>query len=372
MNNSAAHLDLIKKINRSLILEKIKTEQPISRAQIAKKLSLSKSTVSTIVDELLNRKFVIELGEQSPVKGGGRPALMLGFNPKSAFGIGVDIDRANILIIITDLVGNIVFRKKVPSTNHVMEIINIIKECIKESKIPEEKIIGMGIGVPGRTDNETVFRAKALNWTNLHIGEMFKPYFSFPTFTNNDVNCAGLGEMWLDPEPSTKNLFFIEIGHSIGSAIISNGNLVYGYNYQAGEIAYQISTSDIKNKKFNMLGQPGVFESKISGTALEKSGYSPEILFKKYSQGEKEVIQTIESFVTELSVFIANAINLLNPEKVIIGGYVSESMDVVLNEIQEMVMNLTPIKTKIQLASLGANAGSLGAIAFMFNQVESN
>lgn len=369
MNNIAAHHDLIKKINRSLILKEIKTEQPISRAQIAKKLSLSKSTVSAIVDELLTKKLVIELGEKSSPKGGGRPALMLGYNPDSAYGIGLDIDRVRILVIISNLVGDIVFKKVVKMTNQVNEIIDLVKQCIREANIPEEKIIGMGIGVPGRTDREKVFSAKALNWTNLNLQELFSPHFSFPAFINNDVNCAGLGEKWLDPV-GIKNLFFIEIGQSIGSAIISDGNLIYGHSYQAGEIAYNISQSDIENNRFNLLGQTGVFESKISGSALSRSGYPADVLFQKYSQGEKEVISIVESFVTELSIFIANSINLINPEKVIIGGGVSESMEIVINQIRDMVMNLTPIKTNITLARLGGDAGALGAIAFAFEQVE--
>ncbi|MEZ7792554.1 ROK family transcriptional regulator [Niallia circulans] len=368
-NKVAAHHDLIKKINRSLILEEIKTEKLISRAQIAKKLSLSKSTVSSIVEELLEKKLVIEMGEQSPVKGGGRPALMLGYNTDSAYGIGLDIDRVRILIIITNLVGKIIFKKKVKLTNQVEEIIGIVKESIKESAIPEEKILGMGIGVPGRANSEIVFRAKALNWTNLNLHEIFKPHFPFPTFINNDVNCAGLGEMWLDPS-GIKNLLFIEIGQSIGSAVINEGNLVYGHDYQAGEIAYQISRSDFENGKFNLMGKPGVFESKISGIALAEAGYSPEVLFQKYSHGEQQVISIVDSFVIELSVFIANATNLINPERVIIGGDVSESMDIVINQISELVTNLTPIKTEISLARLGGDAGALGAIAFMFKQIE--
>lgn len=254
-------------------------------------------------------------------------------------------------------------------TNQVEEIIGIVKESIKESAIPEEKILGMGIGVPGRANSEIVFRAKALNWTNLNLHEIFKPHFPFPTFINNDVNCAGLGEMWLDPS-GIKNLLFIEIGQSIGSAVINEGNLVYGHDYQAGEIAYQISRSDFENGKFNLMGKPGVFESKISGIALAESGYSPEVLFQKYSHGEQQVISIVDSFVVELSVFIANATNLINPERVIIGGDVSESMDIVINQISELVTNLTPIKTEISLARLGGDAGALGAIAFMFKQIE--
>ncbi|WP_028983566.1 ROK family transcriptional regulator [Sporolactobacillus terrae] len=368
--NMIGHLDLIKKINRSLILEKIKTDQPISRATIAKRLSLSKSTVSTIVDELLEKKLVIELGEQTATKGGGRPALMIGFNPKSAYAIGVDIDRQKIVVLITDLVGAIVYRKKLECTNQIDELVSIIKNCLSDSNIAEDKIIGMGIGVPGITDTKTVFSAKALRWTNLNVHQLISKQFAFPVFINNDVNCAGLGEMWLGSGRNSNHLFFIEIGMSIGSAIISNGNLVYGYNYQSGEIAYQMSKGDFEQKRFNLPNGSGVFENKVSGTALAGHGMSIKALFERYANGDSEVVPVVDNFIVELSIAIANAVNLLNPERVIIGGDVSEYMGVVMNEIQKMVDNLTPIRTNIRLASLGSDAGPLGAISFAFKQIE--
>jgi glucokinase len=369
-NIITGHLELIKKINRSLVLEEIKVNQPISRAQIAKILSLSKSTVSSIVDELLVRKLVVELGEGTSAKGGGRPASMLGFNPQSAYGIGVDIGGTKILLVITDMVGGIVFKKKIKTTSNVKEIVHFIKECLAESNIPEKKVIGMGIGVPGTVSEGVVVRAKALSWTNLKLQEQAEAHFSFPVFIGNDVNYAAMGERWLGSGNNSNELLFLAIGTGVGSAIITNGSLVYGHEQRAGEVAYSIGREDITNKRFNVLGESAVFEKKVSGTALSKFGYSTEEIFEKYSSGDQEVVSVIEEFVTELSIVIANAVSLLNPEKVIIGGGVSESMKVVLKGIQETVNILTPIRTEVKLASLGGVAGALGAIAFTFKMVE--
>jgi len=86
-------LEYLKKINRDLVLESIRADQPTSRAKIAKKLNLSRSTVSLIVDELIAKKFVIETGLSSSTKEGGRRAIELGFNPRSAFGVGVELQE---------------------------------------------------------------------------------------------------------------------------------------------------------------------------------------------------------------------------------------------------------------------------------------
>ncbi|XID93819.1 ROK family transcriptional regulator [Paenibacillaceae bacterium WGS1546] len=371
-NNIVGHLELIKKINRSLVLEKVRSHQPISRAQIAKELNLSKSTVSSIVDELVSRKLVIELGEGSTTKAGGRPAAMLGFNPSSAFGIGVDIGGTKILVIITDLAGKVVYKKKTKTTNKVNEIVELVKQSLIEAGIQEKDVIGMGIGVPGTTNDGVVIRAKALNWINYKLKDLVQSHFSFPIFINNDVNCAALGERWLGSGDRSDHLFFIAIGTGIGSAIIANGQLIYGHNSRAGEINYLIGREDMNNKVFNVLGETGVFEGKVSGSSLGKHGFTSEELFAKYSGGEAEVIPIIDEFVKDLAIGIANAVSLLNPEKVILGGGVSESMQVVVDDLQDLVNKLTPIRTEIRLANLGGDAGALGAIAFTFDMVEHN
>ncbi len=370
MDNVKGSLELIKRMNRSLVLETVKNFQPISRAQVAKKLKLSKTTVVAIVNDLVERKLLTELGEGTSSKGGGRPGMMLGFNPKSAYGIGVDIGGTKIQVIITDLIGEIVLAKKIETTNKVDELISIIKVCIQEANISADKVIGMGIGVPGTTRNGTVVLAKSLGWQNLDLESILKSQFHFPVFVKNDVQYASMGERWLGSGDNSNNIFFIAIGTGIGSAIICDGDLVTGQQNRAGEICYLTSRDDFSNGFVNVLGKSSVFEEKVSGSALSRHNYSPEELFKLYSKGSSEAVPIIKDFVIDLSVAIANVISLLNPEFVIIGGGVSDSMDVVIDEIQDTVAKITPTQTKVRLATLGGQAGALGAIAYTFERVE--
>jgi glucokinase len=365
------NLDIMKKINRSLILETIRSYEPISRAQIAQKLNLSRSTVSSIVEDLLLKKMVVELGYGSSTNEGGRPGLELGFNAKSAFGIGVDIGGTKILVVITDLDGSVVFRDKVPTTPDSKAIIEIVKQSIRKAGKTEQDIIAMGVGVPGITTREgIVIDAPALKWTNLDLKSLLQEQFAFPVYITNDVNCAALGERWLGSGKNADDIFFIAIGTGVGSAIIANGELLQGHDYQAGEIAYNVSETDVKQGFQNSLGKFGVFESKISGTALSKHGYSSEQLFIEHAKGNPQVMGVIENFILQLSVNIANGVNLLNPEFVLIGGGVSESMGGLLQRVQDEVDRLTPIKTKVGLAVLGGDAGGLGAIAHAFKEIK--
>lgn len=114
-SGNLGHLELIRRINRTLILNTVKEKQPISRAQISKTLKLSKTTVSAIVEELIKKKLLVEYGDCASPSGVGRPSTMLGFNPKSAYCIGVDIGGTKLLLLITDLVGNITYEVKIPT-----------------------------------------------------------------------------------------------------------------------------------------------------------------------------------------------------------------------------------------------------------------
>jgi glucokinase len=367
----AVNLELMKKLNRSLILETIRNEQPISRANIAKKLNLSRSTVSSLVDELLFKKLVVEVGLGQSTQEGGRRGVELGFNPKSAFGIGVDIGGTKILIFITDLDGEVIYREKVRTTGEVGAIIKLVKERVSKAGISENDIIAMGVGVPGITDVEKglVVDAPGLKWSNLDLRGRLQSHFEFPVYINNDVNCAALGERWLGSGKNSNHLFFIGIGTGVGSAIISDGRLIHGFNYQSGEIAYNLSEEDVILGNYSKFGEFGTMEKKICGQSLARKGYTSQELFQEYANGNREVVPVMDNFILQLSIQIANCVNLLNPEYVIIGGGVSESMGVVIEKIRESVDRFTPIKTTIKLASLGGDAGGLGAIAYALNEV---
>jgi glucokinase len=354
------------------VVQLIRAEQPISRAEISKKLGIARSTVSAIVDDLLNKEVVIEKGFGSSTKEGGRRGIQLGFNPKSAYGVGVDIGGTKIFIVITDLDGEVVFKEKIKTIADIDEIIATINQAILKSGVNQQLIIAMGVGVPGMTNTATgeVIDAPALGWQNVPLKDIMQQQFSFPVFINNDVRCAALGERWLGSGVMSQNMFFIAFGTGVGSAIIYNGQLIEGHNFSSGEIGYFIDMEDVENGLTNQPGQFGTFENKNSGTGLSRHGIAPEELFKQYAKHDPKAAAIIEQFIRQVSVAIANVCSLINPEKIIIGGGVSESMPIVMGEIKKNVLNFTPNHADIELAVLGTDAGGLGAVAYAFQKLQ--
>ncbi|RKP51445.1 ROK family protein [Cohnella endophytica] len=287
------------------------------------------------------------------------------------YGLGVDIGGTKIMMLIANQDGEVVYKKKVNTSEHFEAISEQIKECLRDAAVSLDQVAAIGFGVPGITNSEdgTVIEAPALNWKHVPFRDEMQRYFNKPVFVDNDVNCAALGERWVGSAKDTSDFIVVAIGTGVGSAIMANGSLVKGSNHMAGEVAYLVVEQDEVGREDNVFGQFGMFEKKISGMALAQHGDSPHSLFEQYVRGDEESVTIIHRFVADLSMGIANMVSLLNPQKVILCGGVSQSLFPVLELIRSKVASLTPIPTTIELTVIGEEAGAVGAVALAFEQI---
>jgi glucokinase len=290
---------------------------------------------------------------------------------KELYIVGVDIGGTKIIILVANRNGDVVYKKKV-NTSGKFEVISAhIMDCLSAADIALDQVAAIGFGVPGITNSKEgiVIEAPALNWAHVPFRDKIQQYFNKPVFVDNDVNCTALGEQWVGSAQNLSDFVVVAIGTGVGSAIIANGSLVKGSSHMAGEVAYMIVEQDVLDNNANAFGEFGLFEKKISGMALAKHGTLPHVLFEQYARGDEKAIPIIHRFVVDLSIGIANMISLLNPQKVILGGGVSQSLSSVLDLIRATVARLTPIPTTIELTSLGEEAGAIGAVALAFEQI---
>ena len=287
--------------------------------------------------------------------------------------IGIDLGGSKLILLVTSFSGDIIYEIKIPSINATPEIAEFVRKSIATAGIGFEDLIGLGIGIPGCVQEDgVVIKARALNWYNFDLGQALRDELPIPVFIENDVNLAALGERWKGSGRQSSDIFFITIGTGVGGAIIAGGNLIKGYNYRAGEVGFLIERKDIENALGNRFGEQGALEKKISGTALSQFGCTAEELFNRYSQNDGKAVAIINDFIINLAIMIANCTMLINPEKVIIGGGVSNSLEPFIHKLSELVEQFTMEKTTISIAALGDKAGAFGAIAFMLEKVKEN
>ncbi|WP_157800168.1 ROK family transcriptional regulator [Sporolactobacillus pectinivorans] len=346
------NMDLIRNINRQRVLDVIKHFQPVSRAVISRKLSLSRSTVSMIVNDLIEDHSVVELGMGESTMNGGRKGTMLGFNPRSAFGIGIDLQGGSSRIVLADLDGNVTISHSFTFDRDLGKFKTLLKKFLSSLSDEMTHLVGIGISVPSIVkDHEIVVDAPSLGWQNLNLAEELSDVTNLNLFTINDVNAAAFGERWLGQDRQIDNLFYLSIGTGVGSAIIANGGWVSGADQAAGEIGYMLENKDVNQHDTYVVGQFGTFEKKVTSLLAAKKT-TPEIR---------------NELVTQLSVAFANISSLLNPEKIIIGGPYQQKLEPLIGEIQKKVQQYSPLPAEIAYSALGWDAAAIGALEGLYH-----
>ena len=371
--------EMAREINRSLVLNYLRNTKQTHRAEIAKALNLTKVTITTIINQLIDEGLVKELGEGKSQKMGGRRPHLISLNNTNNFIIGFDIGKTNTVVALGDLKGNIIklVRETTVQDPNVQNVIKhisyLLKKIIKETKIDSKKISGLGISAAGIVDssNGIIELSPDFNWKNIHLRDLLISELGFPVIIDNCTRVMVLGERWFGNAMEVKNAFFVNIGYGIGSAVVIDGKIYHNHS----EFGHLYVTN--KNIKC-YCGKYGCLEAVASGNAIEKA--ANRILNMKgktwltarnvADMARKENKLANKIFFDSgkyIGRSIASVANLLNPEKIIIGGGVSLAgeilLDSIIEEFQKQTMEVIKNNTSIELSKLGMDAGASGAIA---------
>lgn len=307
--------------------------------------------------------------------------------------IGIDVGGTNVKIALVDGEGKIIYSNSVPTYAQmgyeytVNNIKQAIRDLMKETNTDAKEIEGIGFDFPGQVDYKTGVVKLAPNipgWINVPIAQMIEEEFNIPTRIDNDVRCAALGELKFGAGKGCENFVCITVGTGIGSGLVINGQLVRGAANAAGEIGHiklQINGGPICG-----CGDTGCLEAFASGPSIVamaqeylKGGKStkfremagadgeitPYIVAKAAEAGDPVAKRIFEIVGTYIGMGLVSVINLLNPEKVIIGGGVAAAGDLLLDPIRktikERAMVVAGNSVEIVPAELGNSAGVIGA-----------
>ena len=305
--------------------------------------------------------------------------------------IGIDVGGTNVKIALVDNKGKIIYSNSIPTRAEmgyeytINNMKEAITELIKETKSDPKNIESIGFGFPGQIDYQKGIVRLAPNipgWVNVPIAEIMEKEFGIPTRVDNDVRCAALGELNYGAGQGCDNLICITVGTGIGSGLVIIGKLVRGASNAAGEIGH--IKLDMNGGPLCGCGDRGCLEAFASGPSIValaeeyiKGGKStkyrelanpditPYIVSEAAKQGDP-VAKRIFTIVGEyIGIGLASVVNLLNPEKIIIGGGVAAAGDLLLTPIKEsLIKRAMPIAgsaVEIVPAQLGNSAGVIGA-----------
>jgi len=306
--------------------------------------------------------------------------------------IGIDVGGTNVKLALVNDNGQIVYSNSVPTRAEmgyeftVNNIKQAIYELLKETKLEAKDIQGIGFGFPGQVDYKAGIVRNAPNipgWVEVPIAKLIEDEFNIPTRVDNDVRCAALGELNYGAGKGCENMVCITVGTGIGSGLIINGKLVRGASNAAGEIGHiklQMHEGPICG-----CGDTGCFEAFASGPSIVamaeeyiKGGKStkfremangtaitPFIVCEAAKVGDP-VAQRIFTIMGEyLGIGLASVVNLLNPEKIIIGGGVADAGEILMrplvDTLRKRAMKIAGSAVEVVPAQLGNTAGVIGA-----------
>lgn len=375
---STGDLALVKKLNSYIVLQCIRKHAPLSRAQISEQTGLNKATVSNLVTELIDHHLVLEIGTGES-SGGRKPVLLL-FNEKAGHAIGIDLGVNYIRGVLVDLNGNIEHEYYQKLSNQKREIafdtlvqsIHTLKEQAPQSTFG---IVGVGVGVPGIVDQEgTILFAPNMKWREVPLQQMLEEKFGLPVIIDNEANAGAQGEQKYGAGKGISNQIYLSVGYGIGSGMIFNKELYKGTSGFSGEIGHL--SIDFNGKECSC-GNLGCWELYASEKALLEDasslGYDnlDELLYEA-QHGNEEVIALFEKIGYFLGVGIANIINTLNPDSVMIGNRMSRAeawiMPAIQNTVHKRALDFQRDQLQILFAELQEHSAVRGAAYYAIDR----
>jgi len=226
-------------INRDIVLELIRASQPISRADLARRSGLGRSTVSQIVEQLIGEDWVRE-GAMGSLPRGRRPT-MVGLN-EDLVAIAVDIHPKQASVALVDLNGRLLSRSLAPLTSDPADSMRLITDCMHRMHrtAPRKSIKGIGISLPGRVNPATqrLIFAPNLKWPEFDIKKMVETRMGLPVVIENDATACLLAELTFSRMDGIRDAVLVAVAEGVGTCVLANGQLVVGHNGMAGEFGH--------------------------------------------------------------------------------------------------------------------------------------
>lgn len=373
------------------VLQLIWLQRQLSRAEIARRTGLSRSTVSDIVSDLLLTGLVAEVGD-GPSRGGRRP-IMLAFQYDAYAILGIDMGASHVSVAVTDLRGRVLawehrdhpVRSDPDGTGAL--IVELSDSCLRQCGVTRSQLLGIGVAVPSPVDPrnpETLSDIALPDWRGRSGLDGLTAEFDAPVFVDNDANLGALAERWWGAGRGVDDFAYVKLATGIGAGYMIRGEIYRGASGVAGEIGHVTIDSD---GPACVCGNRGCLATFIGSEALIAQARTLRGDFPQSLLASDEItISEIESAALasdplalhltrraarRLGIAIADVLNLLNPAAVILGGSLSTLGDSLIIPLRETVVRRTfansVASVDIRTSELGPRAIAVGAATLVLD-----
>jgi predicted NBD/HSP70 family sugar kinase len=352
------------------LLNLVREHQPISRADLARRLGMSRGMVSLLVDELIAEGLVYQ-GAIANAPRGRKPRL-LHIRSHDRLVVGIDVRRRLTHLLLSDWAGTRIALEAFRTPSSVDPLVDQLATRaarLIEAHVDQGACTGVGLVVPGLVDGDTgiVLNAPTLGWRDLDVRSMLAPRLPVPVHIERDAVACALAKIWSHRKRSRPNNFaYVTVSDGVGAGLVVNGQVVRGRHHAAGEFGHV---------PLNLDGPPcfcgnrGCWEAYTSNPATvarylgrERAAPPPdpasgevdltiEDVVARASSGDEAARDTLQTTGRYLGIGIAGIINALSPEEIIVGGEVTAAWDIVgpalRSQLAERVLTQAAAETPV-------------------------
>src|SRR5829696_7335000 len=336
--------------NRERVIQTLRLLGVTSRAHVARRTGLSRSTVSSIVAGLQADGIVIDRDEDSRAgSAGGRPPALISLDPAAGLALGVDFGKRHLAVALADLSHELVAEEwaEMPADYEadygIGRAADLVDHVLEASGADLGRVLGAGMGVPGPVHRTGVVGSSAIlpGWAGTHAAERMGARLGMEVWIGNDANLGALAEATWGAGQDSDALVYLKLSTGIGAGIAIDGRLFGGAGGTAGEIGH---TSLDETGDICRCGSRGCLETHASAAAiaglLSRSlgePLGPDDVMQRAVDGDPGCRRALADAGRHIGAAVADLCNLVNPERIIVGGSMAVAGDVLLDPLREAV-----------------------------------
>jgi predicted NBD/HSP70 family sugar kinase len=379
----------IRTANRYRVLRHIVAESPVSRQELTAATGLSLATVANLVGELLELGLLVEVGFED--SDGGRPRGLVAVNAKGGALVGVDVAETYVHAELFDLSLTVLARAEEelrPGENEpaqvLAHIVSAVTSAVAQAGIPEDRLLGVGVSVPGMVDREGGVSVFAPNWDwhDVPLLSLLGEHLPHQLYLDNPLRACTIAELWFGAARGREDVVIVNLGTGVGAGIALGGALHRGVTNSAGEWGH---TTLVLDGRLCHCGNHGCVETYVGAPGImqnlrELAPESPllhpddqtatiDALAAAVSVGDPVATKVVRATARYLGAAVADLVNLLDPQVIVLSSWVAAKLgkpllDEVLAAVARHALRRPLESTEIVLCPIAANPVSLGAATF--------
>ncbi|MCE5188565.1 MAG: ROK family transcriptional regulator [Eubacteriales bacterium] len=390
--------EIMKENNSKLVMDVIRHTKDISRTELAKKIGMTQASLTNIVNDLIQKGFLVETGEAE--SNGGRRPILLNINSTAGYVVGINLKATELCCIVTDFSANILICEYEPveitrGVDAILEqVIGMANRCIAASGVKKDDILGVGLVSAGPYDYESgvmINPPNFMGWDNVRIKEIVSSALDLPVSFEKETPAAALAEYWFGDASRSRSLFLISIFDvGIGGSLVLDGRVYHGFKGGAAEIGHM--TIDPTGKQC-ACGNFGCLETMADGRATTEhyrralkldhlemqklgitdvSGADLNFLIQRAQEGDDLCVRELERSANYIGIALQNVIQMYSPDTIVLAGEFVDNSDLLSERIIRTVKARHYFKhmpeIRIYKSKLGDTIFPLGGVALVLQK----